>query len=468
MNYASVVRILSILMLVTSASTIPSILVAIAAGENPQVFSFLSTGIVTAVLASSILLLTPKPRLKARPSDALGVVILWWILTPIVAALPFVSGVANSSIIAAIHESAASLTTTGQSVIAVGDNEWPISLIVWRGVLHLLGCAATITAAASVLAAINLGGPGIHRTILFTVPESSFFDAVPRVARAVVTMMAATLLGLVAILILTGVPVPRALSEGVSVITTGMVNPTGATEFTLSRLHSIILGIGLAFGALGLAVWIPLREGKLLGAAFDPESLVFVALLAIFILVVLPLGLDFREGVAWSVTALSTSGIPLTDAPVDRIIPLPVLVLPAIIGGSALSAAGGVKIARFIVLARRAGQEFRQLGFRRSVLDFRFRDRVLDESSVLGVWVYLIAYILAVFLTMIGFSFLGHEFGDATRLSIGCLTNAGGLLFNHVDQVDPGTHLLMTFTMILGRLEILALLPAISIGFWRG
>ena len=468
MNYASVVRVMSMLMLVTAASTIPPILVAVAGREDPQIFAFLVTAIVTTVLAASTLLLTPKPRLKARPSDGLGVVILWWFFTPIVGALPFVLGVANSSVFAAIHESTASLTTTGQSVIGGPGYEWPISLIVWRGVLHLLGCTATIVTAASVLAAINLGGPGIHRTVLFTLPETSFFDAVPRVCRAVVTMMAATLLVVVAALILSGVPVPRALSDGVSAVTTGLVNPDGPAEVTISRLHSVILGIGLAFGALGLAVWLPLREGKVLRTLYDPETLVFLLLLLVLTVLTLPLGLDLTEGIAWATSALSTSGIPLTDAPLDELVPLPLLVIPALIGGSALSAAGGVKIARFIVLARRAGQEFKQLGFRRSVLDFRFRDRVLDERSVLGVWVYLIAYILAVFITMLGFSALHHEFEQATRMSIGCLTNSGSLLFNHMNQIDSGTHALMIFSMILGRLEILALLPAISISFWRG
>ena len=112
-------------------------------------------------------------------------------------------------------------------------------------------------------------------------------------------------------------------------------------------------------------------------------------------------------------------------------------VLPALIGGSALSAAGGVKIARLIVLSRRAGLEFRQLGYRRSVLGFRFRDREMDERSVIGVWVYLIAYILSVFLVMVGFAFTGLPLESSIRLAIGCLTNSGGLVVGHVVCPQP-------------------------------
>ncbi|KCZ94646.1 potassium transporter TrkG [Hyphomonas johnsonii] len=468
MNYASVVRVLSFMMLFLAGGTLLPVVVAVYAGEPRQVFSLLATGLGIAVLASSILLLTPKPRRKSRPSDALGVVILWWFTAPVAAALPFVLGVADNSVLHAIHEATACLTTTGQSVIELGDDPWPASLVVWRGVLHILGGLATIVTAASVLAALNLGGPGIHRTILFTLPETSFFDAVPRVTRWVAIMMAVCILGLIAALILAGVPFPRAVEDAISAITTGLVAPDSATRPALPIVGSIVLAIGLIVGALGLAVWLPLRDRRIKAALTDPETVMFMLLILVFAAVILPLGLGMRDSISWSLTALATSGIALTDTPVRDIIPLPIFVLPSLIGGSALSAAGGVKIARLIVLARRAGQEFRQLGYRRSVLGFQFRDRELDERSVIGVWVYLIAYIVAVFAVMIGFSFLNLPFESTIRLAIGGLTNSGALLIGHTDQLGDGPTSLLIFSMLLGRLEILALFPALAPSFWRG
>jgi trk system potassium uptake protein len=230
----------------------------------------------------------------------------------------------------------------------------------------------------------------------------------------------------------------------------------------------LILGVGLIIGALGLAVWLPLKERKPRAAFMDPETLMFLFLIAVFAALVIPLGISLGDGVAWALSDLSTSGLTFTNSPVRDAIPLPILVLPSLIGGSALSAAGGVKIARLIVLGRRAGQEFRQLGYRRSVLGFRFRDRDLDERSVIGVWVYLIAYIVAVFVIMIGFSFLTLPFEDTIRLAIGGLTNSGALLLGHTDQLDGGATSLLILSMLLGRLEILAVIPALSPSFWRG
>lgn len=468
MNYASIVRVLALLMLIIAGSALLPIAVAIVAQETDQTIALLVMAIGISVLASSVLLLTPKPSRKARPSDALGVVIIWWFLAPLASALPFVVGVADGSLLHAIHEAAACLTTSGQSVIRTEGNAWPASLIVWRGVLHVLGGLATIITAASVLAAINLGGPGIHRTVLFTVPESSFFDAVPRVARSVSMMMLVFLIVLLGLLIMSGVSFPRALSDAVSAVTTGAVDPHVVNRRALAPFPSVILGLGLITGALGLAVWLPLKDRKPRKALFDPETMTFLFLVAMFAIVVLPLGIGLTDAIAWSVSAMSTSGLIFSNGLARDAIPLPILVLPALIGGSALSAAGGVKVARLIVLARRAGQEFRQLGYRRSVLGFRFRDRELDERSVIGVWVYLIAYIVAVFIVMIGFSFLNLPFEETIRLSIGGLTNSGSLLLGHTNDLGGGATTLLIVSMILGRLEILAIIPALSPSFWRG
>lgn len=468
MNYASVVRVLALLLIIVVIAAIPAMFMAIAAKETSQIFAFGAMALVITVMASSVLLLTPKPDRKARPSDALATVILWWFITPVATCLPFILGVQNDSIISAIHEATACLTTTGQSVISVQDNRWPISLVVWRGMLHLLGGLATIIVAASVLAALNLGGPGIHRTVLFTVPETSFFDAVPRVVRMVAMLMIVSILVLFSALIFTGVPAERALGDSISALTTGLVHPQGIMRAPLDTGPSIILGIGLFVGAMGLALWLPLRDRKPLKAVTDPEVSLFVGLLGAFICFAVASDLNVTEGLSWALSALSTSGLSLSDPADYNRIPLPVLVLPALIGGSALSAAGGVKLARFIVLAKRAEQEFRQLGYRRSILSFTFRDRELNERSVIGVWVYLIGYILAIFLTMAAFSFLGEEFVPSIRLAIGSLTNSAAVLGSYPMDLSPAAQALTIFTMILGRLEVLALIPALSLSFWRG
>ncbi|MFN7054101.1 potassium transporter TrkG [Hyphomonas sp.] len=469
MNYASVVRVLALLMLILAGAALSGAGVAAAFGETPQVIAFGATALSLAVFGSSVLLLSPKPARRARPSDALAVVLLWWLMAPLASALPFVFGVANDSPMAAVFEATSCLTTTGHSTLVFGEDGWPASLIYWRGLLHLIGAYAAVVMAAGVFAAINLGGPGIHRTVLFTVPDTSYFDAMPRIYVAVGLMLGISTAFILLLLLVAGVPPGRALADAVSVITTGLVLPGAAAAAPLSLAASVVLTFGMVIGALGLAIWLPLRVGSVKSAALDPETVTFAALAVLFAAALIPLGFALDDAAAWSVSALSTSGLPLSVGAAGASVPLTLHVLPGLIGGSALAAAGGIKIARFIVLGRRAGQEFLQLGYRRSVLSFRFRDRELDERSVIGVWVYFIGYVVAVFVLMTAFSFAGDAIGDSIRLAIGGLTSSGGLIATAERAVlTPAEQGLLVIAMLLGRVEILTVLPALSLSFWRG
>src|SRR5690606_13231639 len=110
MNYASVIRVLALLMLILAGCAASAALLAWALGETPQIISFGATALGISVFASSVLLLAPKPRRRARPSDALAVTLMWWFLSPAAAAMPFVFGVANNSVSVALFEAASCLT----------------------------------------------------------------------------------------------------------------------------------------------------------------------------------------------------------------------------------------------------------------------------------------------------------------------------------------------------------------------
>jgi Trk-type K+ transport system membrane component len=228
------------------------------------------------------------------------------------------------------------------------------------------------------------------------------------------------------------------------------------------------MGIGLIFGALGAALWLPLRQRDWQALLTDPETLLFLALTGVFLLAVLPAGLGLADAAGWSIGALSTSGLAIAPPEATARVPLALAILPALVGGSALSAAGGFKLARLIVLAQRAGLEFRQLGFRRSVLRFDFRNRALDERSVFAVWIYIVGYIIAIFLTLVALSFFVPSLDESMRLATGAITNSGSLTRNTGGTLNEAAQAIMAFAMVLGRVEVLAFLPVFTVSFWRG
>ncbi|MEO9969548.1 MAG: hypothetical protein ABJG15_06915 [Hyphomonadaceae bacterium] len=468
MNHIAIIRILSYMGLVLGGTMVLPFLFALLNGETSQIMAFGLAGMLTTMLAGMCLQLTSKPTRRSHVNDALAVAVLWCLGAPIPAALPFVFGTAEPSLIAGLHEAVSCLTTTGHSVINLDGNDWPVSLLVWRGVLHCIGMVFSLVLAASVFAALSFGGPGIQRSVLFTVPDGSFFGAIPRVLRAVVAVCGSLIGGLFVALLFAGVQPGQALSLAISVASTGLVDPNLEGQIVQSSAAVFLVFTGLVLAASGLTVLMNLSPKRLRFAVVDTELYLLLGLIGLLALLAWLGGIDVFNALGWAVSSLSTSGLSLgmSITEVKSVLPVTVLILPALIGGAALSTAGGIKLARIIILLRRAGQEFAQLGFQNSIVALRFRDRQQKQSSVLGVWVYLIAYIVAVSLVFTGLSFLGEGFGPAMSIAVGAISNSGWLV-DIGENVSISKHLVVIFAMILGRLEILALLPTLNPAFWR-
>ena len=107
------------------------------------------------------------------------------------------------------------------------------------------------------------------------------------------------------------------------------------------------------------------------------------------------------------------------------------------------------------------------MGFRQSLVHFQFRGRVQSDRTLMGIWVYLVAYIIASVAGLLLFSFLGLGFDDALSTTMGSLTNSGHLIPRSEISGAPLYQFLTILGMILGRLEVLALIPLLTISFWR-
>ena len=184
MNHLAIIRALSFLLVILSGLLLIGALVALAYREVPQAIAFLVAGCVSGPLGGTVLLLTDVPRQATRAIDGLALAVLFWFLIPLFGAIPFLPLTVERGFLVAYYEAVSCLTTTGQTLIPGAAPDWPASLVFWRGLLHMLGAIASITIAATVFSALNLGGPGIHRSRFFTIPETSFFDGVPKVLRA--------------------------------------------------------------------------------------------------------------------------------------------------------------------------------------------------------------------------------------------------------------------------------------------
>ncbi|WP_018147227.1 hypothetical protein [Henriciella marina] len=467
MNYPAIIRMLAFTGFGFVIAMGFASLVALLLGEGLQFRVFLTTAVLLATVSSATLVMVGRPTRRAQPSDGLAFMVFFWVFAGLACAPPFLLGLPNASAAAAIHEAISCLTTTGHSVFDPAGPPLPGSILLWRALLHLAGAAATVTFAATVLAALSLDGPGIHRTPLFSISDESFFDTMPRVLKVTGLFGSICILAIFTIEVVGGIPVDMAFLDAVSAITTGLVDPLSVSSDVVRIARVLGLSLGLILGSLGIFFMIQIANRQWKKAFIDAETLSFGLALILFSVAGVLLGLTGLNAIGWTLSSLSTSGIALVAEETTGNLPLPLQLAPCLVGGAALSAAGGLKLGRLYVLGRRVGQEFKRMGFRQSLVHFQFRGRIQSDRTLMGIWVYLVAYIMASVIGLLLFSFLGLGFDDALATTLGSLTNSGHLIPRAEISDAPLYQVLAIFGMILGRLEILALIPLLTVSFWR-
>lgn len=468
MNHLSIVRILSAIALGFSVLFAICFLVALATGERDQLMVFAASAFAIGGLGATVILLTDKPKRRAQARDGLAVAVLFWTIGGAISAIPFIDYLGAPDFLAAFYESVSNLTTTGHTRLDPVANPLPISIFVWRAMLHLIGAVASITIAATVFSGLNLGGPGVHRNRFFSDPEDSFFDPMFRVFRVSAVLILSSSAVLAAVLLALGLAPRDALAGAVSAITTGLVDPLSHdTAPQGGALHALVLWVGLVIGTMGLIAVDGAGQGRLRKVPADPEILAWIGSLLLITFLAFLAGLPLLESLGWATSSISTSGIALSDPEQFSRLPIVLVLFPVLIGGSALSAAGGFKLARLIVLSKRVTLEFAQLGYRGSVKHFTFRGRRQSDRTVMGVWVYLVGYIVACTIGTLLLSAAGLSFDDAIRAGIGSLSNAGHILVEMNSEIQGAAQFYVILGMILGRLEVIALLPALNPSFWQ-
>lgn len=469
MNFRVILRYVALALSLVGVGAVFPLVVALLTGETKQAIGFGLGVFTSAVVLGIILLMVPPPKERTSNRDVLVILVSWWFLAPVVALPGFLVGIDGAGLFDAFFEAVSCLTTTGTSRFAgsfITGESPSVSLIAWRGALHFIGAMAALASALTILPALNFGGTGMQRTRLFAGTERSMLVALRRALGVAALVMVILLVFSIFCLALTGMGFVRSLTLSLSAVTTGLVDPVGDLVAARDPMANLVITAVLFMSSIsvvtviGIRTW-PRRLWK------DSEALALIVVIPVvsFVVAYLAALTPGSRTLVWAASHVATSGImtePISTGLGDQVFQL--VMLMTLIGGAALSTAGGVKVGRILILSERSRLEFTRLGYQNSVEPFIFRGRLKDDNVIVGVWVYLVAYVLAsVFLGLV-LSVGGRPFDTALIGGLGLLSNAGHLV---PADLGPTETLLAGFGMILGRVEVLALMPMLRPGFWK-
>ena len=234
----------------------------------------------------------------------------------------------------------------------------------------------------------------------------------------------------------------------------------------------------LRFGLIG-AISIPLLLVATMGpraaeAYRDTELRVFLALIAGFavISVISIAGLSVDRALLQSVSLHSTAGFNFLPAGELAAWPLIWTLVPLLIGGMAMSTAGGAKVMRAVILAKDLGSELGKLTYPSSVHPLQLSGRRLEEGDFTAAWAYTAVFILFITLGVVLLGLFGLTLAEAWPVVIGALSNSLAVT-QHLDMplgyatMGGGLQITVALLMIVGRIELLIPMVLFTSSFWH-
>lgn len=335
------------------------------------------------------------------------------------------------------------------------------------------------TFAVVVLAALNLAGTGIHRSMLFTLKKGELFGRLIGIGRVIAGIYAFLAALCFIAMVITGTAAFDALCLSLSGVATGGLTPQASPlSAYVGRVSSIILAVFCFFGAMNVAIiWDALRLRRwrnILSLIRNVEHRGLLAV-AMFISIFGFFFIGFNHAFTITIESLyfiSSAGFDYNVIGIEMLPPV-ILIAIALIGGSALSTAGGVKMIRVLLLFRHLSTDMSRLSHPSRVVPVSFKKQHIPDRAFLSIWMYFFGYTLFFAFSILALGATGLSFEDAVVTGAASLSNIGPLMpatlpESGLTYADFSTlqKLISALFMLLGRVEVLAVLILFTPSFW--
>ena len=478
--YTPVLRIVGALLMFISIGFLPPWLFAVINQDGAAAAFAISFGVVLALGAVLFWPLRHQHR-DLRISDGFLVVVACWAAVALAGAIPFMLGL-NASVVDAIFESTSGITTTGATVFS-GLGDMPISIRWYRQQLQWMGGLGIIILAVAILPMLRVGGMQVYKAEASgPMKESRLTPRIAETAKALWAIYIGLTVICAAAFWAAGMSLFDAVAHSFSTIATaGFSTHDASIGHFDSPLIEWLVVVFLFIASLNFALhFLALRKGSTQVYLKDPELRVFALLM--LVVVALVTALLWRQNVydnVWdalrhaafhAVSFMTTTGFITDDMYLwPGTLPL-LLILISALGGCAGATTGGFKIIRVYLLTKQGLRELRRLAHPRSVVPLKLGGRTLDDEVANAVWGYVSLYIVCVVLLTLMVSGLESDLITSASVVFSAMNNPGPALgeagANWGALSDP-TKLLMSFAMLLGRLEIFTILVLLTPTYWR-
>jgi len=476
-NYKTVFFTLGILQIILGVSMFIPIIAQFVYSEVDS--SFFGASIITIVFGTLFFLSNLDHDRKLSLQQAFLLTALSWLNIAIFGSLPFIFSTIELTITDAFFESMSGITTTGSTIISNLENT-PKAILLWRAILQWLGGIGIIVMAITLMPIMNVGGMQ-----LFKISSNDSSEKILPKSKEIALRLIYIYSGLTVLCAFTywifGMGKFDSLTHSMTTIATGgFSNYNQSIGYFNSIPIEISSMIFIILGSLPFIAYIKFMSGDKKIFLRDIQIKTFIKII-IATIIILSIYLLITNGNEFSLRSISFNTISIltgtgyVSAEFDGwgSFPLTLFFALMFIGGCAGSTTCGVKIFRVQILYLFITNQLKKIIYPKGVFVIKYDQNSVDDKFIASIisfiyFYFVIFFILAAVLSLTGLDFITAISGAATSISnvgpgLGPIIGPNGD-FSSLPDISKWV---LTVGMILGRLELFAILVLFLPSFWR-
>lgn len=411
--------------------------------------------------------------------EGFAVVALSWIFMSAIGALPFFLSREIPNYISAFFETVSGFTTTGASIIpdvtALSHGN-----LFWRSFTHWVGGMGILVFIMAVFPSES--GRDVH-IMNAEVPGPISGKLMPRLRDTAKTLyliyLGLTILEV--ILLLCGeMNLYESLVHSFGTAGTGGFGTKPNSIASYSTYSQWVITVFMFIFAINFNLFCLILIGRVKSAIKSSELWCYTAIVAISIIAIAVNISSIYDNLADTIrhssfqvaSIISTTGFSTVDFNQWPEVSKTIIIILMFIGGCAGSTAGGLKVSRVMLMFKTVKRDLRRLVHPRSVNTVRLEGKAVDNDTIGSVSGYIIIYMIIFFVVLLLLSFSQYDLFTNFTATATCINNVGPGL----GAVGPSSNfsgysnfhqLILSFTMLLGRLEIFPILLTLTPSTWR-
>jgi len=459
---------------------LPALLIAVFSGELAALNGYIVTILTLAVIGTVLILIRPRNR-SFYSKEGFVTVALSWICLSLFGALPFFISGAIPSYIDAFFETVSGFTTTGSSILTEVES-MPKSLLYWRSFTHWLGGMGVLVFVLAVMP--KSGGNGMSMHILKAEsPGPQVGKIVPRMrhtARLLYTIYIILTLAQMVLLLFGGMSLFEAVTTAFGTAGTGGFGIKNDSLASYSTYLQVVTGIFMILFGVNFNIYYLLIMREFRQAFRNEELRAYLGIIAVSVVLITVDIMSMTSGVLEALnlsffqvaSIITTTGYATTDFNTWPLLSKCILVLLMVLGASAGSTGGGIKTARVLIMIKSLRSSMQKMTHPRSVKTIKLDGKPIDENTINGVTVYMIAYSIIFAVSVLIISLDNFDFETTVTAVIATLNNIGpglGMVgaSGNFSQFSVLSKLVLSADMLFGRLELFPVMLLFVPSVWK-